>query len=111
MRAVSLSNESVMSVLKNQYICGYKNITGASYAGKSGKHDTSAPAVVTTNGAGPHNVQMFFLSPDGHVLHCLLGYWAPNDLILEMRFANNQWKLWQNASLSVEAKKKLSAQA
>ena len=89
---MSLSNASVLSVLKNQYICGYKNITGASYAGRSGKHDPAAPAVVTTNGAGPHNVQMFFLSPEGNVLHCLLGYWAPNDLLVEIRLVDVRCK-------------------
>ena len=92
--------------MKQNYVVGFQNITGVSYAGKSGKHDATAPAVVTSNGAGPHNVQLFFLSPDGVVLHCLLGYWAPNDLLVEMRFVQNyQWKLW-NSSLSMDEKKK-----
>ena len=77
MRAVSLSDEGVLQNLKRNYVVGYKNITGASYAGKSGKHDTTAPAVYTTNGAGPHNVQLFFLSPDGVVIHCLLASRIP----------------------------------
>ena len=48
---MSLSNDAVLNVLKNQFVCGFKNITGEPYAGKSGHHDTDAPAVVTTNGA------------------------------------------------------------
>ena len=104
---MSLSNDAVLNVLKNQFVCGFKNITGESYAGKSGHHDVDAPAVVTTNGAGPHNVQMFFLSSDGTVLHCLPGYWAPQDLLVEMRFALNMDKVWHNSSLSTAAKNKV----
>ena len=62
---MSLSNDSVLTVLKNQFVCGYRNITGEPYAGKSGKHETDGQAIVTTNGAGPHNVQFFFLSEEG----------------------------------------------
>ena len=110
MRAVSLSDEGVLQNLKRNYVVGYKNITGASYAGKSGKHDTTAPAVYTTNGAGPHNVQLFFLSPDGVVLHCLLGFWDPRDLLVEMRFAQSQWRLWQS-NASIADKRKTNSQA
>ena len=110
MRAVSLSNDGVLKQLKDNYIVGYKNITGASYAGRSGKHDPTAPAVYTTNGAGPHNVQLFFLSPEGTVLHCLLGFWDPRDLQFEMRFVQSQWKLWQS-NRSLDEKKKINSQA
>jgi hypothetical protein len=108
---VSLSNDAVLNVLKTQFVCGFKNITGESYAGKSGRHDTDAPAVVTTNGAGPHNVQLFFLAADGTVLHCLPGYWAPQDLLLEMRFALDLNQVWRNAGYSLEAKQQLARQA
>jgi hypothetical protein len=108
---VSLSHDAVLNVLKTQFVCGFQNIAGESYAGRSGKHDTDAPAVVTTNGAGPHNVQLFFLASDGTVLHCLPGYWAPQDLLLEMRFAMDLNKVWQNASLTLEAKQRKAQQA
>ena len=67
---MSLSNDAVMNVLKNQFVCGYRNIAGEPYAGRSGHHETDSPAVLTTNGAGPHSVQMFFLNSDGTALHC-----------------------------------------
>ena len=108
---MSLSNDHVLSVLKNRFVCGFKNITGESYAGRSGHHDTDSPAVVTTNGAGPHNVQMFILSADGTVLHCLPGYWAPQDLLFEMQFALNLEKIWKNNSLSQEPKDRMFRQA
>ena len=108
---MSLSNDSVLNVLKTQFVCGFKNIKGESYAGKSGKHDTDSAAVVTTNGAGPHNVQLFFLSSDGTVLHCLPGYWAPQDLLLETRLALSLNNLWKNPSVSESEKKKRFSQA
>jgi hypothetical protein len=111
MRAVSLSNDSVLNALKNGFVCGYKNITGEPYAGRSGHHDPTAPAVLTTNGAGPHNVQMFFLSKDGVVLQCLPGFWAPADFLYEMRFALGLNKLWLNDQVPLETKKRLFSQA
>lgn len=107
---MTLSNDILLKVLKSQFICGFKNIKGEPYAGKSGKHDPDSPAVLTTNGAGPHNVQMFMLSSDGTVLHCLPGYWCPEDLIREMQFAMVLNRLWQNPSLSQDKKQKLFAQ-
>jgi hypothetical protein len=108
---VTLSNDVLLKVLKTQFVCGFKNIKGEPYAGKSGQHDPDSPAVLTTNGAGPHNVQIFLLSPDGTVLHCLPGYWAPADLLLEMQFARSLEKVWQNPNLSVETKRKLFREA
>jgi hypothetical protein len=110
MRAVSLSNESVLSTLKTNFVCGYKNITGEPYAGRSGRHDPDAPAVLTTNGAGPHNVQMFFLSKDGVVLQCLPGFWSPQDFLYEMRFALGLNQLWFNDQVPLETKKRLFSQ-
>ena len=107
---MSLSNDAVMNVLKNQFVCGYKNIAGEPYAGRSGHHDTDSPAVVTTNGAGPHNVQLFFLSSDGTVLHCLPGFWAPQDLLLEIQLAQNLNRLWQNNNVTPEKKNKMFRQ-
>jgi hypothetical protein len=108
---VTLSNDILLNILKNQFVCGFKNITGEPYAGKSGKHDPDSPAVLTTNGAGPHNVQIFMLSFDGTVLHCLPGYWTPEDLIHEMQFAMNMNRIWKNDSLPLEKKQKLFQQA
>jgi hypothetical protein len=103
---VSLSNDSILNVLKNQFVCGYRNISGESYAGKSGKHETDGQAIVTTNGAGPHNVQLFFLSEEGVVEHALLGFWDPRDLLWEIRFAQYMNRLWHSSAKSVGDKQK-----
>jgi hypothetical protein len=70
------------------------------YAGLSDAHATNSLAVNTTNGAGPHNIQMFFLSADGTVLHCLPGYWNPDDLVGEMALADQLNSVWLNPKLS-----------
>ena len=108
---MTLSNDAVLNVLKNQSICGFRNIKGEPWAGKSGHHDTDAPAVLTTNGAGPHNVQMFFLSPDGTVLHCLPGFWSPADLLPEIQLALNLNRVWINGNATLDKKQKLFRQA
>jgi len=91
-------------MLKDQFVCGYKDISRARYAGASGKHMPDGNAVDTTNGAGPHNIQMFVLSPDGVVLTCLPGYWHSQDLVTELKFAQKLNEVWQDNTLSREQK-------
>lgn len=57
-------------------------------------------AVSTTNGAGPHNLQTFVLAPDGTVMTCLPGYWAPQDLVSELQLGQDLYKVWSNKYLS-----------
>jgi len=101
---VSLSSEPAFSILKDQFICGYHNIAGERYAGASGKHQVGANAVDTTNGAGPHNIQMFVLAADGTVLTCLPGFWNAQDLTSELALAQDLNKVWINPNLSREQK-------
>lgn len=93
---MSLSQEPAFSALKNYFVCGTKDITDEPYAGESGRHDNFGNAVVTTNGAGPHNIQMFMLSADGTILNVLPGYWAPQDLVYEMGLANQLNRVWMS---------------
>lgn len=87
-------------MLQNNYICGYRNIADKGYAGASGKHQIGGNAVDTTNGAGPHNIQIFVLTADGTVLMCLPGYWHSEDLVNELRFADSLNKVWVDPNLS-----------
>lgn len=91
-------------MLKNDFVVGYKNIENARYAGASGKHQVDETAVDTTNGAGPHNIQMFVLNPDGTVLTCLAGYWHSQDLALELQLAQKLNAVWESPVLSREQK-------
>lgn len=108
---MSLSSNRVLGILKSSFVCGFKNIKDEPYSGKSGHHDPDTAAVHTTNGAGPHNVQMFVLNADGIVLHCLPGYWAPDDLVHEFKFALTLNRLWHDTSLTSQQKNAAFTQA
>lgn len=107
---MSLSQEPAFTNLKKYFVCGYTDITSQSYAGISGRHERQGNATVTTNGAGPHNLQLFMLSPDGTVLHCLPGYWDPRDLVQEMKFAWQLNKVYTDSSLNRNQKNQLFQQ-
>jgi len=97
---VSLSQDPVFSSLKNEFVCGTKDITGAPWSGYSGIHPMTAGAVHTTNGAGPHNIQIFILAQDGTVLTCLPGYWHPEDLAHEIELAKKLNAVWIDPKLT-----------
>lgn len=101
---MSLSTDPTFSILKSDFICGYKDISHKHYAGASGKHKPDENAVDTTNGAGPHNIQMFVMTPDGVVLHCLPGYWHSEDLASELKFAEQINQVWVNPNLTRQQK-------
>jgi len=107
---VSLSTEPTLNLLKNDFVCGFKDISHKSWAGASGKHEPGETAVDTTNGAGPHNLQLFVLTPDGIVLHCLPGYWHSGDLASELQFAEKLNSVWNDPKLSKEEKDKVFTQ-
>lgn len=107
---MSLSNEDVQKELKEGFVTGYRDISNQKYVGASGKHMPDEPAVETTNGAGPHNIQMFVLNADGTVLNCLPGYWAPQDLISELEFSKSLNQVYMDQSLSLDQKKEKFAQ-
>ncbi len=107
---MSLSSEPAFSFLKSNFICGVRDITGETYSGVSGFHDPNGNAVVTSNGAGPHNVQLFALSADGVVLTCLPGYWGPDDLVRELKLAQRLNRVWLDGSLSRGQKEELFRQ-
>lgn len=107
MRAVSLSQEPAHSVLKDEVVCGYRDISSEPYSGFSGSHKVGGNAINTTNGAGPHNLQTFLLASDGTVMHCLPGYWNPSDLVREVAFAARIHDLYTDPRYSSTQKKQL----
>jgi hypothetical protein len=108
---VSLSQEPAFSSLKNFFVCGTHDISNEPYCGVSGRHESNGQAINTTNGAGPHNIQLFMLSADGTVLNVLPGYWNPRDLVTEMRLAYDLNRIWQDGTLSRGQKETMFRQA
>lgn len=101
---MSLSQDPVLTTLKNQFVCGVSDISGKEYSGESGSHSPTGKAFFAGNGAGPHNVQLLILSSDGTVLHALPGYWHPQDLAGELAFAQQLDHVWRDSSLTREHK-------
>lgn len=93
---MSLSLDPTFSVLKEHYIVGWKNIAREDYVGASSGYGCDQPAVGTTNGAGPRNMQMFMLSGDSTVLHVLPGFWHPEDLAHELQLGRTLHRLWKD---------------
>jgi hypothetical protein len=104
---VSLSQDPAFSLLKKYFVCGYKDITNEPYSGVSGRHEVGGNAIDTTNGAGPHNLQLFFLSSDGTVLSVLPGYWHAEDIYPEMQLAYELNKVWLSKKLSSAQKNQM----
>ncbi len=107
---MSLSTDPTLTLLKNDFVCGYRDVSRKHWAGASGKHEPDETAVDTTNGAGPHNIQMFVLTPDGTVLHCLPGYWHSGNLASELKFAEKLNAVWNDPKLSRDQKDHLFTQ-
>ncbi len=91
-------------MLQSDFVVGWKNIYREDFVGYSNAYKRTQTSVGTTNGAGPHNVQIFVLSPDLVVLHALPGFWHPDDLARELRFAKVLAQLWEDDNRSREDK-------
>ena len=106
---MSLPDPRVYELLKSDFILGWHNIIKEDYVGDSHGYSRTCKAVGTTNGAGAHNVQIFVISPDEVVLHALPGFWHPEDLARELRFAKTLWRLWKDKNRTLDEKRALYA--
>jgi hypothetical protein len=97
---VSLSQDPAFQVLKQYFVCGVRDISGLPFSGFSESHAPDGVAVNTSNGAGPHNIQLFVLSADGTVLTCLPGFWNPQDLVGELQLAEDLNRVWLDPNLT-----------
>lgn len=76
-----------------------------SLKGYSPEHVAAVP-----EGAGGGNIRIYFCTPEGKVIHQVIGYWKPDSLLQEIRFA--RMLLAQPAalrSLHAERRKELDA--
>ncbi|HEY9717336.1 MAG TPA: hypothetical protein V6C69_07705 [Trichormus sp.] len=107
---MSLAQDPTFSLLQKYFVVGYRDITNEPYCGVSNRHEFGEPAVDTTNGAGPRNLQIFMLASDGTVLNCLPGYWHSEDIAPEMNLAARLDKVWMNPKLTIGQKDALFSQ-
>jgi hypothetical protein len=106
---VSLPNEEVMDLLQDRFVVGFANIEKDKHVGLSHGYRDNQTAVGTTNGAGGRNVQLIVLDPDGIVLHVLPGFWHPEDLAEELRFALEVHRLHADEAMTPATKEALFA--
>ena len=90
----------MFSKLKSDYVVGWRNIIKEKFVGESFGYTCDQTSVGTTNGAGPHNVQLFMLSPDLVVLNVLPGFWHPEDLARELDLGKTMLRLWKDKGRS-----------
>lgn len=91
---MTLPNETVRKELERWFVLSWRNIERESHVGRSHGYGAHQTAVATTNGAGGRNVQLVTLAADRTVLHVLPGYWHPDDLVAELRFAREVHRLY-----------------
>ena len=101
---MTLPDPEVLSLLESSFVVGWKNIRKEDHVGFSHGYTPKQSCVGTTNGAGARNVQILVLSPDRVVLHALPGFWHPQDLARELRFALVLARLWQDDQRTREQK-------
>ncbi len=106
MRAVTLSDRQVNSFLRRNFVCGWKNIAGAPYAGTSNSHLPSYSAKRVSNCSGHHNIQMFFMTKDAKVVHCLPGFWDARNFMMEAQFAKSLNRIYHSSSSVVRRNNK-----
>ena len=94
-------------MLQDDFVLGWQNIWRQPFVGASGGYSRTQTAVGTTNGAGGRNLQLFVLAPDTTVLHALSGFWHPEDLARELRFAKVISRLWEDGERSLGDKKRM----
>lgn len=97
----------MLELLRTDFVVGWENNWREVHVGYSNGYSPNQSAVGTTNGAGGHNVQIFVLSPDGIVLHALPGFWHPEDLARELRFAKIVARLWEDPDKTREDKERM----
>ena len=102
---MTLSDDSVLKTLNKSFVCGRRNIRGQTrYAGNSNTHMPDYSAKTVNNLSGHHNVQMFFMTANGRVIHCLPGYWSTKHFLHEAKLATDLGKLYFNKKMSAASR-------
>lgn len=87
MRTVSFSQPQVQQTMSRDFVCFTTSTEGDPSAGESIRHRPKDPAGPCLRGNGQQNVQTLFLTPAGEIFHAASGYLAPEDLLAELKFA------------------------
>ena len=97
---MSLSEDPTLSLLQSKFVCGWKNISGESYCGRSGHYSRDGSRLDHERRGPARRPALSYYSADGTVLHCLPGFWETHDLAHEIKFAEDLNRVWMDRSLS-----------
>lgn len=101
---MTLPDEHVLSLLRDRFVLGARNIERDRHVGTSHGYKRTQTAVGTTNGAGGRNVQILVLATDSTVVHALPGFWHPQELAAELRLALELHRLHHDDGRSAAAR-------
>ena len=102
---MTLSDDKVIDQLNHTFVSGWTNIKGQTrYAGNSNTHMPTYAAKHVNACSGHHNVQMFFMTPDGRVLNVLPGFWNAPHFLKEAELAVKLGQVYYARNLSVAAR-------
>ncbi|MCB9833720.1 MAG: hypothetical protein H6807_14750 [Planctomycetes bacterium] len=88
MRTVTFSKKDIQRRLDRDYRLAWLDLSGQKSAGASFAHAPDDPAGTCVRGAGDHNVQILFTTPDGELLDAVAGYLGPDELAAELDFVD-----------------------
>ena len=98
---MTLADDAVQRQLNHTFVPGWVNIKGKKgYSGNSNSHMPTWAAKTVNSCSGHHNVQMFFMTKEGKVHHCLPGYWEPKDFLEQVQFAVKLAKVYYTKRLT-----------
>lgn len=98
---MTLSDAAVIRQLNHTFVSGWTNIQGKTeFAGSSNEHQPTWAAKTVNSCSGHHNIQMFFLTKEGRVLHCLPGFWNAKDFLEQVQFAIRLAKVHYSTQLT-----------
>lgn len=104
---MTLPHEDVVGLLRNNFVMAFTNIDGKTrYAGVSNKHQPTMAAKKVYNCTAAKNIQMFILTEDGKVLHCLPGFWDVKPFLEEVRFAIKLNRIYKGSRSVAERNEK-----
>ena len=97
MRTVSFSDAHVQKKLNDDFVCCTSNISGEPTSGRSFSHSPIDAPGPCGRSAGRQNVQVIFLTPPGEIFHVAAGFLSPDDLLAEMKFAQEMFSPLQDS--------------
>jgi hypothetical protein len=94
---VTLSDDELGKMLRREFVCGWVNTDNEAASGGSFAHDPEDAAGTLIRGNGRSNLQMLLITPEGGILHAVLGHADAPTLRTELEYALRTFALAKKA--------------